>query len=48
MPPIASVDVPALVDALVESLAGPWGAPRRRAVLTAAAPRLELEVARPA
>jgi DNA/RNA-binding domain of Phe-tRNA-synthetase-like protein len=46
--PSAGVDVPALVDALAESLAGPWGVPRRRAVLTAAAPRLELEAARPA
>jgi DNA/RNA-binding domain of Phe-tRNA-synthetase-like protein len=42
--PTAGADVPALVDALVESLAGPWGAPRQRAVLTAAAPRLEFEV----
>ena len=37
----AATDVPALIDALSEQLAGPWGAPRHRAVLTAAAPRLE-------
>jgi DNA/RNA-binding domain of Phe-tRNA-synthetase-like protein len=40
--PTAGADVPALIDALAGSLEGLWGAPRRRAVLTAAAPRLEL------
>jgi len=35
--------VPALIDALAGSLEGLWGAPRHRAVLTAAAPRLEFE-----
>jgi DNA/RNA-binding domain of Phe-tRNA-synthetase-like protein len=37
----AGADVPALIDALAASLAGCWGTPRHRAVLTAAAPRLE-------
>ena len=39
--PAAVTDVPALIDALSGHLAGLWGAPRHRAVLTAAAPRLE-------
>jgi DNA/RNA-binding domain of Phe-tRNA-synthetase-like protein len=39
----AGADVPALIDALAGSLEGLWGAPRHRAVLTAAAPRLEFE-----
>lgn len=39
--PAASTDVPALIDALSGQLAGVWGAPRHRTVLTAGAPRLE-------
>ncbi len=39
--PAAPADVPALIEALSGHLAGLWGAPRHRAVLTAAAPRLE-------
>ena len=39
----AGTDVPALIEALAGSLDGLWGAPRHRAVLTAAAPRLEFE-----
>ena len=39
--PAASTDVPALIDALATHVGGLWGAPRQRAVLTAAAPRLE-------
>lgn len=42
--PDAGADVPALIDALAGSLAGLWGAPRHRAVLSAAAPRLEFAV----
>jgi len=42
--PTAGVDVPALIEALAGGLATLWGAPRHRAVLTAAAPRLEFEV----
>lgn len=38
----AGADVPALIDALAAALAGVWGAPRHRAVLTASAPRLEI------
>ena len=41
--PTAVVDVPALIEALAGSLEGHWGAPRHRAVLTVAAPRLEFE-----
>ena len=41
--PAAGADVPALIDALAGSLEGVWGAPRHRAVLSAAAPRLEFE-----
>ncbi len=41
--PTAGADVPALIEALAESVDGLWGAPRHRAVLTAAAPRLEFE-----
>jgi DNA/RNA-binding domain of Phe-tRNA-synthetase-like protein len=37
----AGGDVPALVDVLARSIEALWGAPRHRAVLTAAAPRLE-------
>jgi len=37
--PGAGTDVPALLDALAAALAGPWGPPRQRAVLTAADPR---------
>jgi DNA/RNA-binding domain of Phe-tRNA-synthetase-like protein len=40
--PTAGADVPALLDALATALADVWGAPRHRAVLTAAAPRLEI------
>ncbi len=40
--PTAAADVPALIDALAATLAGVWGAPRQRAVLTAAAPRFEI------
>jgi DNA/RNA-binding domain of Phe-tRNA-synthetase-like protein len=39
--PGAGADVPALLDALAGLLTPLWGAPRHRAVLTAAAPRLE-------
>ena len=39
--PAASTDVPALIDALAGQLAGVWGAPRHRTVLTATAPQLE-------
>jgi DNA/RNA-binding domain of Phe-tRNA-synthetase-like protein len=39
--PTAGDDVPALVDVLARSIGALWGAPRHRAVLTAAAPRLE-------
>jgi DNA/RNA-binding domain of Phe-tRNA-synthetase-like protein len=42
--PSAATDVPALLDALAGALANVWGAPHQRAVLTAAAPRLELAV----
>jgi DNA/RNA-binding domain of Phe-tRNA-synthetase-like protein len=42
--PGAGADVPALIDALAGSLTALWGAPRHRAVLTAAAPRLEFAV----
>ena len=38
----AGADVPALLDALDTTVAGVWGAPRHRTVLTAAAPRLEI------
>ncbi|HEY7435998.1 MAG TPA: phenylalanine--tRNA ligase beta subunit-related protein [Methylomirabilota bacterium] len=41
--PAAGADVPDLIEALAGSLGGLWGAPRHRAVLTAAAPRLEFE-----
>lgn len=41
--PTAGVDIPALIDALAGSLEHLWGGPRHRAVLTAAAPRLEFE-----
>ena len=41
---IAGADVPALIDALADGLARIGTAPRHRAVLTAAAPRLELSV----
>jgi DNA/RNA-binding domain of Phe-tRNA-synthetase-like protein len=37
----AGDDVPALVDVLARSIETLWGAPRHRAVLSAAAPRLE-------
>jgi DNA/RNA-binding domain of Phe-tRNA-synthetase-like protein len=40
--PAAATDVPALIEELSGHLTGRWGAPRHRAVLTAAAPRLEL------
>jgi DNA/RNA-binding domain of Phe-tRNA-synthetase-like protein len=42
--PTAGADVPALIDALADGLARIGSAPRHRAVLTAAAPRLELAV----
>ena len=41
--PTAGADVPVLIEALAGSIAALWGAPRHRAVLTAAAPRLEFE-----
>jgi DNA/RNA-binding domain of Phe-tRNA-synthetase-like protein len=41
--PTAAADVPALIEALGGGLEGLWGAPRHRAVLTAAMPRLEFE-----
>jgi hypothetical protein len=41
--PSAGADVPALIEALGGSVGDLWGPPRHRAVLTAAAPRLELE-----
>ena len=41
--PTAGADVPALIEALADGVDGLWGAPRHRAVLTAAAPRLEFE-----
>jgi DNA/RNA-binding domain of Phe-tRNA-synthetase-like protein len=41
--PAASTDVPALLDALTEALAGTGPAPRHRAVLTASAPRLTFD-----
>lgn len=37
----AGADIPTLVDALARDIERLWGAPRHRAVLTAAAPRLE-------
>ena len=40
--PTAAADVPALIDALAEHIADLWGAPRQRAVLTAASPQIEL------
>jgi DNA/RNA-binding domain of Phe-tRNA-synthetase-like protein len=40
--PTAGADVPTLIDALATALAGVWGAPRHRGVLTASAPRLEI------
>ncbi|MGH7332514.1 MAG: B3/B4 domain-containing protein [Candidatus Rokuibacteriota bacterium] len=40
--PSASADVPALLDALEEGICAVWGPPSQRAVLTAAAPRLDL------
>jgi DNA/RNA-binding domain of Phe-tRNA-synthetase-like protein len=42
--PTAEADVPALLDALAGTLSSVWGAPSRRAVLTAVTPRLELSV----
>jgi DNA/RNA-binding domain of Phe-tRNA-synthetase-like protein len=42
--PTAGADVPALIDALADGLARIGTAPRHRAVLTAAGPRLELAV----
>lgn len=41
--PAAGADVPALIEALGAGLEELWGAPRHRAVLTVAAPRLEFE-----
>jgi DNA/RNA-binding domain of Phe-tRNA-synthetase-like protein len=38
----AAADVPALVDSLAGEVDARWGAPRGRAVLTAAAPRFDL------
>ncbi|HEY7040659.1 MAG TPA: phenylalanine--tRNA ligase beta subunit-related protein [Methylomirabilota bacterium] len=40
--PTAATDVPALIDALAGHITECWGAPRRRAVLTAASPQIEL------
>ncbi len=40
--PTGAADVPAPIDALATTVAGVWGAPRPRAVLTAAAPRFEI------
>ncbi len=42
--PTAAVDVPALITALAEGITTLWPAPRQRAVLTAASPRLEFTV----
>ena len=38
----AGADVPALIDALTGHVTGCWEAPRKRAVLTAASPHIEL------
>jgi DNA/RNA-binding domain of Phe-tRNA-synthetase-like protein len=40
----AATDVPALLDALAGDIATRWTAPRARAVLTAASPRLEFSI----
>ena len=42
--PTANVDVPALIDALVEGITALWSAPRQKAILTAAMPRLEFSI----
>jgi DNA/RNA-binding domain of Phe-tRNA-synthetase-like protein len=39
--PTAAADVAGLLDALAGVITAAWGAPRRRAILTAASPRLE-------
>jgi DNA/RNA-binding domain of Phe-tRNA-synthetase-like protein len=39
----AAADVPALLDALEKEIAGVWGAPAGRAVLTAERPRWDLQ-----
>jgi DNA/RNA-binding domain of Phe-tRNA-synthetase-like protein len=40
--PSAAIDVPALLDGLRRGIEATWGPVRRHAVLTAAAPRLDL------
>ena len=40
--PAAATDVPSLIDALAVHITDLWGAPRQRAVLTAASPQIEL------
>lgn len=42
--PTASDDVPALIDALAQGITALWSAPRYKAILTAAAPRLEFSL----
>ena len=42
MHPAAATDVSALIDALARHMTDLWGAPRQRAVLTAASPQIEL------
>jgi DNA/RNA-binding domain of Phe-tRNA-synthetase-like protein len=42
--PTAPTDIPALIDALAEAITVTWSAPRQKAILTAAAPRLEFSL----